>query len=186
MYIVILHVYHTFVFISSFRQNTLYGFDRLTVYQERELCQKWRETSMPIVTKNQYHLWLKSAANMRLSSDASVLRITYEGLTKFQSFMDFDWNSIESLSKACSKDIDGIINYVPNGIAAKNNVTATSTSTISIQKLFFDTNDVKYYTAIGQMPDFENMHYVNVIGEFKTDYYVYSLKKKKTLHKFPL
>ena len=164
MYIVILHVYHTFVFISSFRQNTLYGFDRLTVYQERELCQKWRETSMPIVTKNQYHLWLKSAANMRLSSDASVLRITYEGLTKFQSFMDFDWNSIESLSKACSKDIDGIINYVPNGIAAKNAVQGTSISTILILQLVIATNSVKYYIAIGKTPYFDNMHYVNVLG----------------------
>ena len=49
---------------------------------------------MLIVTINQYHLWLKGAANMKLSSDAFVLRITYEGLTNFQSFMDF--NSIVS------------------------------------------------------------------------------------------
>ena len=52
---------------------------------------------MTIVTNNQYRLWLKSAANMRLSSNASVARITYEGLTNFQSFMDFDRNSIKLL-----------------------------------------------------------------------------------------
>ena len=55
---------------------------------------------------------------MKLSSDASVLRITYEALANFQSFMDFDWDIIESLSKSCSKNIDRIVAGVPNGIAA--------------------------------------------------------------------
>ena len=44
---------------------------------------------MPTVTNNQFHFWLKSATNMKLSYDASVLRITYEGLTNFQTFIDF-------------------------------------------------------------------------------------------------
>ena len=52
---------------------------------------------MPIVTNNQYRPWLKSAANMKLSSDKSVIRVTYEGLTNFQSFMDFYCNSIKSI-----------------------------------------------------------------------------------------
>ena len=69
---------------------------------------------------------------MKLSSNASVLRITYEGITNFQSFMDFDRDSIESLSKACSKNIDRIIDDVPNGIAAKNAVPGKNISTISI------------------------------------------------------
>ena len=85
---------------------------------------------MPIVTNNQYSSWLKSAANMELSSDAFVLRITYEGLTNFQSFMDFNHNSIKSLSKSCSKDIDKIVDDVPNGIAAKIAVLGTNISTI--------------------------------------------------------
>ena len=102
IYIVILHVYLAYGLIYSLQKNILYGFDSRTIYQERELYQKGRETSMPIVTKK-YRSWLKSAANMKLSSNASVLRITYEGITNFQSFMDFDRDSIESLSKACSK-----------------------------------------------------------------------------------
>ena len=48
---------------------------------------------MPIVTNNQYYSWLKSAANMKLSSNASVLKIAYAGLTDFQSFMDFNSDS---------------------------------------------------------------------------------------------
>ena len=43
---------------------------------------------------------------MKLSSDVSVLSITYEGLTNFQSFMGFDRDSIESIYKAYIKDID--------------------------------------------------------------------------------
>ena len=49
---------------------------------------------MPIVTNNQFLSWLKSAANIKFSFDASVFRINYEGLTKFQSLMEFDRNSI--------------------------------------------------------------------------------------------
>ena len=95
MHIVILHVHLTCVLIYSLWQNNLYGFDSLTIYQERELYWKGRETSMIIVTNNKYRSWLKSAVNMKLSSDAYVLRITYEGLTNFQSFMEFYPDSIE-------------------------------------------------------------------------------------------
>ena len=85
---------------------------------------------MPIVTNNQYRLWLRNAANMKLSPNASVLRITYEGLKNFQSFMGFDHNSIKSLLKSCSKDAYRIISDVPYDIVAKNAVPGTNLSTI--------------------------------------------------------
>ena len=107
---------------------------------------------------------------MKLSSNASVPRITYEGITKFQSFVDFDRDSIESISKAYSKDIGAIVAYVPNRIAAGNAVPGTSISKISIRRLVVDTDIVKYYTTIVRTPAFDNMHYVNVLGEFKTDF----------------
>ena len=99
---------------------------------------------MPIVTNNQYHLWLKSAANMKLSYDASVLNITYEGLTNFQYFMEFDCDIIESLSKSWSNNIDAVVVDVPNGIAAENAIPGENISTISICRLFIATNYVKY------------------------------------------
>ena len=98
---------------------------------------------MPAVANNQFRSWLKIASNMKLSSDASILRITYEGLTKFQSFMEFDCDNIESLSKACSKDIDMIVADVPNEISAENAVPGTNISTISILRLVVATNAVK-------------------------------------------
>ena len=94
--------------------------------------------------------------------------------------MDFDSDSIESFSKYCSKNTDRIIADLPNGIAAGNAVPRTNISAISIFRLVVATNAVKYYTAIGRTPDFYNMHYVNVLGEFKTGYDTYILLKKQT------
>ena len=135
---------------------------------------------MPIVTNNQFHLWLKSAVNMKLSYDASVLRITYEGLTNFRSFMDFYRDSIESLSKYWSNNIYAIVADVPNGIASKKAVPGTNISTISIRSLDISTNDVKYYNAIGQPPGLDNIHYVNALGEFNIDYNSYVLLNKQS------
>ena len=52
---------------------------------------------MPIVTNNQYRSWMKSSVNMKLSSNVSVLSITYEELTKLQSFIDFDRDNTKLL-----------------------------------------------------------------------------------------
>ena len=79
---------------------------------------------------------------MKLYSDASVLRITYEGLTYFQSLMDFYCDSIESLFKDSINNIDAILYDVPNGIAAENTVPGMNLSTISVLRLVVATNDV--------------------------------------------
>ena len=100
--------------------------------------------------------------------------------------MDFDRDSIESLLKSCSKDTYRIISDVPNGIVAENAVPGTNLSMISTSRLVAATNDVKYYTAIGRTPEFDNMHYVNVLGEFKTEYGAYVLLKKQTSPEVPL
>ena len=141
---------------------------------------------MPIVTNNQHRSWLKIFANMKLSSNTSGMRITYEEFTKFQLFMEFDHDSIKSLSKSCSKNIDTIFAGVLNGVVAKNAVPGTNISTISIRRLVVATNSVNYYTVIEKTPDFDNMHFVNVIGGFKTEYNSYVLLKKQTSPKVPL
>ena len=123
---------------------------------------------------------------MKISSNASVPRITYEGPTNFQSFIDFDCDSIKSLSKTCSKNIDAIVADLPNGIATENAAPGTNINTISIYRLVVARNDVKYYTAIGRTPNFDNMHYVNMLGEFSTGYYAYVLLKKQTSTEVPL
>ena len=47
------------------------------------------------VTNASFRNWLKRGSNMKLSSDAAVVRITHEGITDFRSFLDFDKESIE-------------------------------------------------------------------------------------------
>ena len=47
-------------------------------------------------------------------------------------------------------------------------------------------NDVKYDTAIGRMPGFYHMHYVNVLDYFKTDCNAYVMVKKQTTTEVPL
>ena len=92
--------------------------------------EKGRETIMPIVRNKQCRSCLKSDVNMKLSSNVSVFKITYKGLTQLHSFIDFDRDSIESLLEACSKYIDAIVADVPNRIATQNAVPETNISTI--------------------------------------------------------
>ena len=131
--------------------------------------------TMPHVTNAQFRGWLKSAVNMKLSSYASVLRITYEGLKKFDSFTDFDRESIESLGKAYSKTIDDIIADPPNGIQAENEVPQTNISTIYIRRLVVATHAINYHCSIGRVPGYYNMNYVNVLSAFNADHDAYSL-----------
>ena len=55
---------------------------------------------------------------MKLSSDASILHITYTWLTNFYVFTGFDREGIEYLGKSYSKTIDAIIYGPLNGIQA--------------------------------------------------------------------
>lgn len=50
-----------------------------------------------VVVNNTFKNWLKAGTNMKLSSDASVTRITHEGITNFDSLADFDKKSIKCL-----------------------------------------------------------------------------------------
>ena len=80
MYMCILHVHWSIHF-----DKRLFTVLTASLYIKKgDYTKKGRETSMPVVTKNQYRLCLKSTVNMKLSSNESVLSITYEGLTNFQ------------------------------------------------------------------------------------------------------
>ena len=55
-----------------------------------------------------FKAWLKASTNMKLSSDASVLRLTKEGITNFESLTDFDKKSMERLPATCKVAITAI------------------------------------------------------------------------------
>ncbi len=70
---------------------------------------------------------------MRLSSDASVLHLTKEGITNFESLTDFDKKSLECLPATTKETIDAIIaGDVPNNIAAEAEVPGANLSSILV------------------------------------------------------
>jgi hypothetical protein len=141
---------------------------------------------MPLTVTNTFKAWLKANVNMKLASDAAVLRLTYEGVTDFVSLLDFDRDSIEALSKACSKPIPAVAEDLANGIVAENEVPGPNISLISIRRLVVAMHAAKYYTSIGRNVNAVNMHYGNVLTGFKMDYEAYSLLKKQDEPDAPL
>lgn len=116
---------------------------------------------------------------MKLSSNAAVTRLTHEGITDFESLLDFDRDSIEALVKACSREIPEIVADEALGIAGEAAVNGANISSISIRRLVIAMHAVKYYTAIGRVPTPVNMHYANILSTFKTDYEAYGLLRKQ-------
>ena len=74
---------------------------------------------MPPTVINSFKTWLKGNVNMKLSSEAAVTRVTYEGITNFESLTDFDKTSIEYLPRICKEKILAITEDIPAGIAAE-------------------------------------------------------------------
>ena len=130
---------------------------------------------MPVTVTAAFKSWLKANTNMKLASDAAVLRITHEGVTDFASLVDFDRESIEALSKACSKTIPAITADANNGILDEVEVPSANISSISVCRLVVAMRSAKYYTSIGRTMNVANMHYNNVLLGFKTNYEAYVL-----------
>ena len=122
---------------------------------------------------NAFRSWLKSGPNMKLSSDAAVTRILYEGITTFDSLNDFDEKSIQDLPGICKETIPAITADPANGIAAENEVPGANISSISVRRLIVAANAAKYYISIGRTMTTGNMHYNNVLRNFKIEWDAY-------------
>ena len=70
-----------------------------------------------LVTIQAFKGWLNSSNNMKLRSDASVLRLTYEVVANIASMCDFDKKSIENLPSVCENIIPIIEEDAMNRIA---------------------------------------------------------------------
>ena len=110
---------------------------------------------------------------MKLSSDAAVLRLLQEGLTTYNSLTDFDKKSLEQLPSVCKETIPAIAADLPNGIAAENEIAGANISSISVQRLIVAINAAEYYTAINRSMTTANMHYANVLKNFKIEWDTY-------------
>ena len=105
---------------------------------------------MPPAVTASFKSWLKSSTSMKLSSNAAVLRITYERITNFKSLDDFDKKSIESLPVICKGKVPEIIKDVAAGITAEPEVLGANVSSTSVRRLIVAANASKYYTSIGR------------------------------------
>ena len=116
---------------------------------------------------------------MKLSSDRAVTRVTYEGITSFDSLTDFDKKSIESLSRICKETIPAIPADAASGIAAEPSVPGANVSSISIRRLITSMHAAKYYTSINRTMTTQDMHYANVLSNFKIEWESYEELSKQ-------
>ena len=140
---------------------------------------------MPPIVSASFKQYLKSANNIKLSSDAAVNRIIYEGLTNFDSLTDFDKKSIESLTATCKERIPAITADAAAGITAEIEIADANISSISIRRLIIACHAAKYYTSIGRTMSTACMHYANVLADFKVDHEAYKALKDDDAPKAP-
>ena len=102
---------------------------------------------MPVTTQA-FKEWLKSSNIIKLSPDASVLRVTHEGITNFASMSDFDKKSIENMPSVCKNSIPAIEADPTNSIAPESSVVGANVSSISVSRLITAVNAAKNYGSI--------------------------------------
>ena len=89
---------------------------------------------MPPATSASFRSWLKQSTNIKLLSGASVTRITYEGITDFESLRYIDKDSIETLPRSYAKALTAVLEDILNGVDAEPDVVAGKISTISVHR----------------------------------------------------
>ena len=141
---------------------------------------------MPPTVTNSFKTWLKGNVNMKLSSDAAVTRVTYEGITNFESLTDFDKTSFEYLPRTCKEKILAITEDISAGIAAEAEVPGANVGTISVRRLITAMKAAKYYQSINRTMNPTIMHYTNVLSGFKIEEEAYADLLKKTEPDVPL
>ena len=123
-----------------------------------------------VQTTAAFRNWLKSNLNMKLSSNAAVLRISHEGIANYESLLDFDKKSIQKLPVTCRSGIPAIAADVPNGISAEADVPGANINSITVRRLIFSSNYVRYYTLIGWNITPASMYHTQVLSNFKVEW----------------
>ena len=93
-----------------------------------------------VTTSATFRSCLKASTNMKLSSDASVLRVTNKGITSYDNLVDFDKAAIKNLPRVCKGSIDAITADMANNFQAEAAVPGSNVSSISVQRLILDAN----------------------------------------------
>ena len=126
-----------------------------------------------VTTSATFRSQLKASTNMKLSSDASVLRVTHEGITSYDTLVDFDKAAIKNIPRVCQGSIDEIAADRANNAQAEAALPGANVSSISFQRLMVATNAARYYASIGRTMDDSSMHYGNFLSTFKIEWEAY-------------
>ena len=99
---------------------------------------------MPTDNNAEFRTCLKSNNTIKLSSDASIVHITYESITNFVFLSDFDTKTIESLPTNCKEKIPDITDDPAAGITDETVVLTSNISSIAIFRLIVVDQSAKY------------------------------------------
>ena len=86
-----------------------------------------------VTTSATFRSWIKASTNMKFSSDASVLRVTHEGITSYNTLVDFDKADIKNLPRVCKEYIDAIAADTEDSVQDEAAVPGANVSSISVQ-----------------------------------------------------
>ena len=140
---------------------------------------------MPPTVTDSFKAWLKASTNIKLRSNAAVTRITYEGITTFQSLEDFDKKAIQSLTSICKERIPAITEDVAAEITTKVEIPGENIFSILVQQLIDAADAAKYYSSISWVMSTANMHYGNILASFKIEWEAYAALKAEEAPKAP-
>ena len=87
---------------------------------------------MPPAVTTSFKSWLKGNVNMKLSYDAVVNCLTYEGLITVDSLTDFDKTSIKYLLRTFKTTIPALTEDLPAGSTTEAEVLGANMGTISV------------------------------------------------------
>ena len=101
---------------------------------------------------------------MKISSDASFLRQTHEGITKFASMSDFDKKSIQEFPNTCNNSMPTIDADAFNNIGAESAVSGANMSSISVSRRVAAVNAAKHCGAIARVMNSQQHELINSLS----------------------
>ena len=96
-----------------------------------------------------------------------MLRVTHEGITSYDTLVEFYKAVIKNLPRVCKGSIDEIAADMANNVQSESAVPGANESSISVQRLTVAANAAQYYSSIDRTMDASSMHYGNILSTFK-------------------
>ena len=72
-----------------------------------------------------------------------MLRLTHEGVTSYNTLVDFDKAAIKNLPRVCKGSIDAIAADMSNNVQAEAAVPGANLSSVSVQSLIVVANTAR-------------------------------------------